>query len=178
MYCRQKDSVGFYTHLHNPSISLLVLHTPHCLSRYHDNGFYHRSIESVYHPHNNICLFAAAVIMVIAVCIVVSVFIWLLKENAELQKLKQSVTETVQSAENKQLQETLEKIQSQATEISDNLNDYSWIGSEDEGKISYLRQKDDGSWQVMKILIYPSLSQDGYYQEYYYWNNVLLFAHM
>ena len=89
-------------------------------------------------------LFAAAVIMVIAVCIVVSVFIWLLKENAELQKLKQSVTETVQSAENKQLQETLEKIQSQATEISDNLNDYSWIGSEDEGKISYLRQKDDG----------------------------------
>lgn len=123
-------------------------------------------------------LFAAAVIMVIAVCIVVSVFIWLLKENAELQKLKQSVTETVQSAENKQLQETLEKIQSQATEISDNLNDYSWIGSEGEGKISYLRQKDDGSWQVMKILIYPSLSQDGYYQEYYYWNNELFFAYI
>lgn len=123
-------------------------------------------------------LFAAAVIMVIAVCIVVSVFIWILKENAELQKLKQSVTETVQSAENKQLQETLEKIQSQATEISDNLNDYSWIGSEDEGKISYLRQKDDGSWQVMKILIYPSLSQDGYYQEYYYWNNELFFAYI
>ena len=123
-------------------------------------------------------LFAAAVIMVIAVCIVVSVFIWLLKENAELQKLKQSVTETVQSAENKQLQETLEKIQSQATEISDNLNDYSWIGAEDEGKISYLRQKDDGSWQVMKILIYPSLSQDGYYQEYYYWNNELFFAYI
>ena len=123
-------------------------------------------------------LFAAAVIMVIAVCTVVSVFIWLLKENAELQKLKQSVTETVQSAENKQLQETLEKIQSQATEISDNLNDYSWIGSEDEGKISYLRQKDDGSWQVMKILIYPSLSQDGYYQEYYYWNNELFFAYI
>ena len=123
-------------------------------------------------------LFAAAVIMVIAVCIVVSVFIWLLKENAELQKLKQSVTETVQSAENKQLQETLEKMQSQATEISDNLNDYSWIGSEDEGKISYLRQKDDGSWQVMKILIYPSLSQDGYYQEYYYWNNELFFAYI
>lgn len=123
-------------------------------------------------------LFAAAVIMVIAACIVVSVFIWLLKENAELQKLKQSVTETVQSAENKQLQETLEKIQSQATEISDNLNDYSWIGSEDEGKISYLRQKDDGSWQVMKILIYPSLSQDGYYQEYYYWNNELFFAYI
>lgn len=51
--------------------------------------------------------------------------------------MKQSVTETVQTAESKQLQETLEKIQTQATEISDNLNDYSWIGSEEDGKISY-----------------------------------------
>ena len=123
-------------------------------------------------------LFAAAVIMVIAVCIVVSVFICLLKENAELLKLKQSVTETVQSAENKQLQETLEKIQSQATEISDNLNDYSWIGSEEDGKISYLKQLDDGSWQVRKILIYPSLSKDNQYEEYYYWKNELFFAYI
>ncbi len=75
--------------------------------------------------------------------------------NAELQHLKQSVTETVQTAENKQLQETLKKIQSQATEISDNLNDYSWIGSEKE-KISYLKQLDDGSAELMKVLIYPS----------------------
>lgn len=30
----------------------------------------------------------------------------------------------------------------------------------------------------MKILIYPSLSQDGYYQEYYYWNNELFFAYI
>lgn len=123
-------------------------------------------------------LVAAAVIMVIAVCIVVGVFIWLLKENAELQRLKQSVTETVQSAENKQLQETLEKIQSQATEISDDLNDYSWIGSEEEGKISYLKQRDNGDWQVMKILIYPDLSEDGYYEEYYYWNDELFFAYI
>ena len=65
--------------------------------------------------------------------------------------MKQSVTETVQTAESKQLQETLEKIQTQATEISDNLNDYSWIGSEEDGKISYLKQLDDGSWQVRKI---------------------------
>lgn len=40
---------------------------------------------------------------------IVGVFIWLLRENAELQRLKQSVTETVQTAESKQLQETLEK---------------------------------------------------------------------
>ena len=118
------------------------------------------------------------IIMFAAVCVIVGVFIWLLRENAELQRLKQSVTETVQTAESKQLQETLEKIQTQATEISDNLNDYSWIGSEEDGKISYLKQLDDGSWQVRKILIYPSLSKDNQYEEYYYWKNELFFAYI
>ena len=123
-------------------------------------------------------LVAAVIIMFVAVCVIVGVFIWLLRENAELQRLKQSVTETVQTAESKQLQETLEKIQTQATEISDNLNDYSWIGSEEDGKISYLKQLDDGSWQVRKILIYPSLSKDNQYEEYYYWKNELFFAYI
>ena len=121
---------------------------------------------------------AAGIIMFAAVCVIVGVFSWLLRENAELQRLKQSVTETVQTAESKQLQETLEKIQTQATEISDNLNDYSWIGSEEDGKISYLKQLDDGSWQVRKILIYPSLSKDNQYEEYYYWKNELFFAYI
>ena len=123
-------------------------------------------------------LVAAVIIMFAAVCVIVGVFIWLLRENAELQRLKQSVTQTVQTAESKQLQETLEKIQTQATEISDNLNDYSWIGSEDQGKISYLKQLSDGTWQVRKILIYPSLSEDKQYEEYYYWKNELFFAYI
>ena len=123
-------------------------------------------------------LVAAVIIMFVAVCVIVGVFIWLLRANAELQRLKQSVTETVQTAESKQLQETLEKIQTQATEISDNLNDYSWIGSEEDGKISYLKQLDDGSWQVMKVLIYPSLSKENHYEEYYYWNDELFFAYI
>ena len=119
-------------------------------------------------------LVIAVVVMSIAVCVVVGVFIWLVKENSELQRLKQSVTETVQSAENKQLQETLEKIRTQATTITDNLNDYNWIGSEEDGKISYL----DEEGVVKKVLVYPSLSQDGYYEEYYYWEGELFFAYI
>ena len=116
----------------------------------------------------------AVVVMSIAVCVVIGVFIWLVKENSELQRLKQSVTETVQSAENKQFQETLEKIRTQATTITDNLNDYNWIGSEEDGKISYL----DDEGIVKKVLVYPSLSQDGYYEEYYYWEGELFFAYI
>ena len=123
-------------------------------------------------------LVAAVLIMLVAVCVIIGVFIWMLRANAELQQLKKSVTETVQTAENKQLQETLEKIQTQATEISDNLNSYSWIGSEDQGKISYLKQLDNGNVQLMKVLIYPSMSKDGYYQEYYYWDDKLFFAYI
>lgn len=119
-------------------------------------------------------LVAAVIVMFVAVCVIVGVFIWLVRENAELQRLKQSVTETMESAENQQLQDTLEKIQEQATEITDNLNNYNWIGSEQEGKISYLDQ--DG--QVMKVLVYPSLSEDGYYEEYYYWDGELFFAYV
>lgn len=122
-------------------------------------------------------LVAAVLIMLVAVCVIIGVFIWMLRANAELQQLKKSVTETVQTAENKQLQETLEKIQTQATEISDNLNSYSWIGSEDQGKISYLKQLDNGNVQLMKVLIYPSMSKDGDYQEYYYWDDELFFAY-
>ena len=102
-------------------------------------------------------LVAAVIIMFAAVCVIVGVFIWLLRENAELQRLKQSVTETVQTAESKQLQETLEKIQTQATEISDNLNDYSWIGSEEDGKISYLKQLDDCLLYTSRLLQMVSL---------------------
>ena len=112
--------------------------------------------------------------MFAAVCVIIGVFIWLVRENAELQRLKQSVAETMITAENQQLQETLESIQEHATEITENLNNYNWIGSEQEGKISYL----DQTGQVMKVLVYPSLSQDGYYEEYYYWNGELFFAYI
>ena len=119
-------------------------------------------------------LVVAVIAMFAAVCVIIGVFIWLVRENAELQRLKQSVAETMITAENQQLQEKLEKIQEHATEITDNLNNYNWIGSEKEGKISYLDQEG----QVMKVLIYPDLSQDGYYEEYYYWDGELFFAYI
>lgn len=122
-------------------------------------------------------LIAAVIVMFIAVCIAVSVFVWLIRENAELQRLKQSVTETMEFAENKQLQDTLKKIGSQATEITENLNHYNWIGSEQEGKISYLKSEGTEA-ELMKVLIYPELSEDGYYEEYYYWDGDLFFAYV
>lgn len=122
-------------------------------------------------------LVAAVIVMTIAVCVVIGVCVWLVRESAELRRLKQSVTETVESAENKKLQDTLKKIASQATEITENLNNYNWIGSEQEGRISYLKTEGTET-ELMKVLIYPKLSEDGYYEEYYYWEGELFFAYI
>lgn len=122
-------------------------------------------------------LIVAVVIMVLAICVGIGVCIWLIRESAELQRLKQSVTETVESAENKQLQDTLKKIGSQATEITEDLNQYNWIGSEQEGRICYF-DAEGSKWELMKVLIYPKLSEDGYYEEYYYWEGELFFAYI
>ena len=122
-------------------------------------------------------LVAAVIVMTIAVCVVIGVCVWLVRESAELRRLKQSVTETVESAENKKLQDTLKKIASQATDITENLNNYNWIGSEQEGRISYLKTE-GAETELMKVLIYPKLSEDGYYEEYYYWEGELFFAYI
>lgn len=122
-------------------------------------------------------LVAAVIVMTIAVCVVIGVCVWLVRESAELRRLKQSVTETVESAENKKLQDTLKKIASQATDITENLNNYNWIGSEQEGRISYLKTEGTET-ELMKVLIYPKLSEDGYYEEYYYREGELFFAYI
>ena len=122
-------------------------------------------------------LVAAVIVMTIAVCVVIGVCVWLVRESAELRRLKQSVTETVESAENKKLHDTLKKFASQATDITENLNNYNWIGSEQEGRISYLKTEGTET-ELMKVLIYPKLSEDGYYEEYYYWEGELFFAYI
>lgn len=65
--------------------------------------------------------------------------------------------------------EAMQKIRDHATEISNNLETetFSEIGSVEEGKIAYL----DEEGRVMKVLVYPSLSDEGMYEEYYYWDN-------
>lgn len=116
-------------------------------------------------------LIAAVVIMAVAVCVVSAVFIKLLiEDNAVSESHVSEQTEI----DNKELAADLGTIAERASEIEENLNRYNWIGSEDEGKISYLDQEG----KVMKVLVYPKLSAEGYYEEYYYWNEELFFAYV
>ena len=71
----------------------------------------------------------------------------------------------------------MKEISKQATEITDNMDHYNWVGSEQEGRICYF-EADGSEPDLMKVLVYPQLSEDGYYEEYYYWEDQLFFAYI
>lgn len=119
-------------------------------------------------------LVIAVIIMAAAVCLVITAFVRLLLDDRNTGDNGATQSTAQESGANPELASDLELIAKHATEIVDNLNNYNWIGSETEGKISYL----DDEGQVMKVLVYPELSAEGYYEEYYYWDEELFFAYI
>ena len=70
----------------------------------------------------------------------------------------------------------IETIKERATSIVDTLesNGYDWTGVEGD-KISYYNHD---TREYMKVLVYPSSSEDKMYEEYYYWKEKLFFAYI
>lgn len=70
----------------------------------------------------------------------------------------------------------IETIKERATSIVDTLeaNGYDWTGVEGD-KISYYNHD---TREYMKVLVYPSSSEDKVYEEYYYWKEKLFFAYI
>lgn len=127
-------------------------------------------------------LVAAVIIMAIAVVIVTAVFInLLLQDNGTDTDTGQPAGiadvlggDNADESEMEGLAEDLSTIRDHATTIVNELETYHWIGTERDGKISYLNK--DG--KIRKVLIYPNLSVDGVYEEYYYWDDELFFAYI
>ncbi len=119
-------------------------------------------------------LILAVITMAVAVCVVIAAFISLLLNDQNTGSNRTAQIAEQESAANQELTSDLGIIAEHATEIVDNLNNYNWVGSESEGKISYL----DDAGRVMKVLVYPELSAEGYYEEYYYWDEELFFAYI
>lgn len=118
-------------------------------------------------------LVAAVVVMAIAVCTIFVILMWLIFGGGR-DTISNNRSETSATADATEMEGIFGKIQDQATVIVNSLSDYNWIGSESDGKISYL----DSKGQVKKVLVYPSISEDGYYEEYYYWGGELFFAYI
>ncbi|MDO4519296.1 MAG: serine/threonine-protein kinase [Eubacteriales bacterium] len=69
--------------------------------------------------------------------------------------------------------ESIQQVKDHATEIVNNLQSYRRVGKEEEQFLYY-----DENNNLMKALVYPEYSEDGVYEEYYYWNNELFFAYI
>ncbi len=118
----------------------------------------------------NVPLLIAIGVMSVAVVIVSVIFLkMLLGSGRDSPKDGGNQILVMDEAEDPELANYLADVREWVTVIEDSLEHYNWIGSEEEGRISYLDQ--DGN--LVKILITPKLSPDGVYEEYYYWNGSL-----
>lgn len=69
------------------------------------------------------------------------------------------------------LADDLQLIQERVNAIHKEENDYNWV--EDSNKrIQFF----DGSWQLMKVLLFPETTPDGRNEEFYYWNGQMIFT--
>lgn len=116
-------------------------------------------------------LLTAVIIMAAAVVILGAVFIRMLLDDGTSggggeNDFSYMLPDEEESGRT-EFDKTMARIREQATEISDNLekDTFSEIGSVEEGKITYIGA--DG--RVMKVLVYPLASEEGVYEEYYYW---------
>ena len=89
-------------------------------------------------------------------------------------------------SDSKDFAAALDTIKEQATTITDNLDSYDWVGTEGT-VLRYLKrikttQQADGNLDIesecMKALVYPAESEDGKYEEYFYWGEKLFFAYI
>lgn len=118
-------------------------------------------------------LWIAVLVMALAVLLLTIMFARLvIKENGKTDI--DSIVQNVDGAGKKELASALTEIRSRASEIVENLDVYNWIGTKEMGKISYLNQEG----QVMKILVYPSLSEEDVYEEYFFWEEQLFMAYI
>ena len=121
--------------------------------------------------HSQKPLWAAVIVMLVAVILLTVMFVKLVMDESRYEKGHEII---VDDSANPQLAQDLTVIRQYADTIETDLPIYNWIGSEEDGMITYLNQEAE----IMKILVYPSLSEDGMNEEYYFWNEELFFSYV
>ena len=101
----------------------------------------------------------------------------MLEENLPLRKSSQVVSileeNDTHTAQVDDFSTAIETIKQQASEIVNELPDCQEVGKKGE-RLRYYDQNN----KLVKTLIYPEMSDDGVYEEYYYWDERLFFAYI
>lgn len=125
----------------------------------------------------------AVIVVAIAACIITAVYIKLLldepmeTETQDVSEFWNNSTYRIDVGDSNLLAEEIQNIKSKATAIVSELDTYDQIGQEGK-KLHYLKRVNDNYEQLMKALVYPEVSDEGLFEEYYYWDEELFFAYI
>lgn len=120
----------------------------------------------------------SVIVVAIAACIIMAVYAKLILDEDRRAQNSESVVNVLEendysTAQIDEFSTAVQTIKDQATEIVDKLPHCREEGTEGE-RLRYY----DEDGKLLKALLYPEMSDDGVYEEYYYWDERLFFAYI
>ena len=118
------------------------------------------------------------IVVALAACIIIGVYMKLIHDENRKAQNTQNVMEVLEANDNSTAQidefsTSIQTIKEQANTIVSELPDCKEVGKEGD-RLRYY----DSNGKLVKALIYPETSEDGVYEEYYYWDERLFFAYV
>ena len=118
------------------------------------------------------------IVVALAACIIIGVYMKLIHDENRKAQNTENVMEVLEANDNSTAQidefsTSIQTIKEQANTIVSELPDCEEVGKEGDRPRYY-----DSNGKLVKALIYPETSEDGVYEEYYYWDERLFFAYV
>lgn len=118
------------------------------------------------------------IVVALAACIIIGVYMKLIHDENRKAQNTENVMEVLEANDNSTAQidefsTSIQTIKVQANTIVSELPDCKEVGKEGD-RLRYY----DSNGKLVKALIYPETSEDGVYEEYYYWDERLFFAYV
>ena len=118
------------------------------------------------------------IVVALAACIIIGVYMKLIHDENRKAQNTENVMEVLEGNDNSTAQidefsTSIQTIKEQANTIVSELPDCKEVGKEGD-RLRYY----DSNGKLVKALIYPETSEDGVYEEYYYWDERLFFAYV
>lgn len=118
------------------------------------------------------------IVVALAACIIIGVYMKLIHDENRKAQNTENVMEVLEANDNSTAQidefsTSIQTIKEQANTIVSELSDCKEVGKEGD-RLRYY----DSNGKLVKALIYPETSEDGVYEEYYYWDERLFFAYV
>lgn len=118
------------------------------------------------------------IVVALVACIIIGVYMKLIHDENRKAQNTENVMEVLEANDNSTAQidefsTSIQTIKEQANTIVSELPDCKEVGKEGD-RLRYY----DSNGKLVKALIYPETSEDGVYEEYYYWDERLFFAYV